>query len=89
MRNTIKDLPDNRHTLQIKKLFQLPTWYKYFLLGLLDCGYLQMNLFIRKENIITRKYLSSTSCIYLPVDFKMCLNTYKSKQVSGINAFII
>lgn len=60
-----------------------------FFLGLLDGGYLQMNLFIKKEKIITRKYLSSTNCVYFPVDFKMYLNIYKSKQVSGINAFII
>lgn len=48
-----------------------------------------MNLFIKKEKIITRKYLSSTNCVYFPVDFKVYLNIYKSKQVSGINAFII
>lgn len=30
MRNTVEDLPDNRHPLEIKQLFQLPTWYKYF-----------------------------------------------------------
>lgn len=89
MRNTVEDLPGNRHPLEIKWLFQLPTWYKFFVIGLLDCGYLQMNLIIRKGKIITGKYLSSASCIYFPVDFKMCLNTYKSKQVSGISVFII
>ena len=89
MRNAVEDLPGNRHPLEIKWPFQPPAWYKSYVIGLLDCGYLQMNLFIRKGKIITRKYLSSASCIYFPVDFKMCLNTYKSKQVSGINAFII
>lgn len=89
MRNTFEDLPGNRHPLEIKWPFQLATWYKSFVTGLLGCGYLQMNLIIRKGKIITRKYLSSASYIYFPVDFKMCLNTYKSKQVSGISVFII
>lgn len=89
MGNTTEDLPGNRHPLEIKWPFQLPTWYKSFVIGLLGCGYLQMNLIIRKGKIITRKYLSSASCIHFPIDFKICLNTYKSKRVSGISAFII